>query len=136
MPMANTRRSRRRNVEISDEHRVAVRRCWVKHFKFKKGSLEARECCGQALVHDPYFRRLLRSEGLFRLKGNELVKLIDQTFEIFQKKNEVWIWPGNTEWEMDPKVLNERRRPVSSRPPATVRRRPIGRPVHQAIAIR
>ena len=135
MPMASARRSRNRSVEVSDEHRVAVRRCWVKHFKFKKGSLEAHECRGQTLVRDPNFRRLLRKEGLFQLKGDELSKLIDQTFETFQKKNEVFMWPYSTDWVMVPKVMNERRQPLPSRPPITRRRRPVARQA-QVFAIR
>ena len=125
--MAGSRRSRRRNVEVSDEHCVAVRRCLVKHFKFKKGSLEARECRGQVLVRDPNFRQLLRKEGLFQLKGDDLSRLVDQTFETFQKQNEVFMWPYSTDWVMIPKVLNERSRPVSSRPPSTRRRPPVVR---------
>lgn len=129
MPMAKADGFHNDNGELSSEY-VAVRSCWVKQFKFKKGSLEARDCNAKALMHDRNFRRLLRSEGLFRMNRRELDRLIHQVFEDFLENEEVFRWPGETEWSMSSATLNERRRPAApSKPPRTIKRRPAGRPV-------
>lgn len=108
---------------LSTEY-VAVRKCWVKQFKFGKGSLEARECNADALLKNSNFCRLLKKEGLFRMKNPELKKLIDQVFGDFVEESEVFLWPNETEWTMITEVLEERKRSVPSSPPKTIRRSP------------